>query len=1261
MTILGNFQRTWQLIGRHKCLPVWTVQRARPSKRLLLPQRRQVCHLLRSTLISWASWMKGPGDPPKQRTRLWCPFTRHWRRWWGRWASYGNSWTIWGWAHQQTPRSCCDWLRWRYACWGRLYGRQLTGGACCGWPVSWAISSRRRSSWRTLRTCQWQVVNCLGRNSWRGCTGRHKARNRPEWSRSCWGPRRSSARASQRPSGPFEGAPPSDVGQAKPPGGALSNASQAMGGALPQPPPPPLSSHLPLPAAVAEDVGLLPGHQDKPGMSMHQSAMAVEGQYGPMWPMNMVMSKTGELSPWEEVLALPWGPDPCSTDPVGGKVSKCLGNWKVVTSDPEILSLVEGVKLDFAQEPPLSQQVRRGPSFSVAQQKELGEQVAKMLEKGAIEKVVLPGPGFYAHLFLRPKKDGSMRPILNLKPLNRFVRYQHFKMENLAVATTIIQQNDWFTKLDLKDAYFAVSVHPSHRKYLRFVWDKEVYQFVSLPFGLASAPRVFTKLLKPVVSLLRRLRMRLVQYLDDGLFMSQDPLGQARDRDTALFVMMKLGFTVNWEKSELNPKQVIDFLGMTIDSHKMLLSLPPGKVQSIKAKCQQLLTLKCTTVRQVAKLVGKIAASVKAVVPGQLFCRQLQMLKTQGLLAQQQNYEAEITLTPECKEELQWWIECLDQHNGQSFLTSVPDMTIRTDASKQGWGAVMDQERTQGVWSQMESKLHINILELRAGNFAVRAFTRGTKVRHVHLLMDNSTAVAYVNNRGGTRSMKLIQEAKELWSYCLVNKITLTAEHLAGRLNVEADLESRQYRDGSNWKLDETIFQALGHIWGPMEMDLFADRLNKQLPAYASWKPDPMARVMDAFTCNWRKGLLYAFPPFCLISTEGEGRASADNSNLEHTDMVSPSAGHASRPTGAVASFTGAVNRANRGPPPATDSGQVATGGMASVRQDREDTRISDQATRLMYEARRPGTRKAYRHPWDDWVSWCEERHVDPVQAPVGVMANFLTHKFLTQALEYRTVNVYRSAISARHERVDGQPIGQHPTISQLMKGMFNRRPPQAKYTDTWDVELVLSRFRNMPENHDLELRELSLKLVMLLAITTTSRSSELHKIQVSTLVDKGDEIQFHIAGLTKSRKVGEGPMVIRVAQYEPEGKLDVTDCVRTYLGKTAAIRQPGVAGDQLLISFIPPHGPLAPSSVARWLKWGLRDAGIDTSKYQAHSTRAAATSKAALEGLNMSQILQQANWSRAATFKKYYHKSVGCLFQEKVLNKRWTFIIMSN
>ena len=136
-----------------------------------------------------------------------------------------------------------------------------------------------------------------------------------------------------------------------------------------------------------------------------------------------------------------------------------------------------------------------------------------------------------------------------------------------------------------------------------------------------------------------------------------------------------------------------------------------------------------------------------------------------------------------------------------------------------------------------------------------------------------------------------------------------------------------------------------------------------------------------------------------------------------------------------------------------------------------------------------------------------------------------------------------------------------------------------------------------MPENHDLELRELSLKVVMLLAITTASRSSELHKIQISTLMDKDDEKQFHIAGLTKLHKVGEGPMVIRVAEYEPERKLDVTDCVRTYLGKTAAIRQPGVAGDQCLIRFIPPSGPLASSSVARWLKWGLCDAGIDTSK----------------------------------------------------------------
>ena len=155
------------------------------------------------------------------------------------------------------------------------------------------------------------------------------------------------------------------------------------------------------------------------------------------------------------------------------------------------------------------------------------------------------------------------------------------------------------------------------------------------------------------------------------------------------------------------------------------------------------------TARRLAKLVGKLTTTVLAVVPGPLFCRELQMLKTKGLLKSQQNYEARVTLTPKCKAELMWWAELLEHHNGQSFIVTSPDLVITTDPLKTGWGAVVEEVKTQGAWSEEELQQHINFLELRAAKFAVMAFMKHRSRSHVHLRMDNVMAVAYVNKKGG--------------------------------------------------------------------------------------------------------------------------------------------------------------------------------------------------------------------------------------------------------------------------------------------------------------------------------------------------------------------------------------------------------------------------------------------------------------------------------------------------------------------------------
>ena len=235
--------------------------------------------------------------------------------------------------------------------------------------------------------------------------------------------------------------------------------------------------------------------------------------------------------------------------------------------------------------------------------------------------------------------------------------------------------------------------------------------------------------------------------------------------------------------------------------------------------------------RELSQLIGKLTSSIQAIFPAPLHYRSLQHLKHQAL-AQGKGFDATIALSSEAREELHWWSAHLDAWNGRELLHSPPDLVMETDASRKGWGSVCQGVKTEGLWSQMERTLHINCLELLAGSFAVKCFAKGRLCAHVRLRMDNTSAVAYVNRLGGTRSLVLPSLALALWEWALSQNIFLSAEHLAGRMNVMADCRSRHFTDSSNWWLCPEVFQALMQIRGPCAKDLFADRLNIQLPRF---------------------------------------------------------------------------------------------------------------------------------------------------------------------------------------------------------------------------------------------------------------------------------------------------------------------------------------------------------------------------------------------------------------------------------------------
>ena len=263
-----------------------------------------------------------------------------------------------------------------------------------------------------------------------------------------------------------------------------------------------------------------------------------------------------------------------------------LQNWQVITQDRWVLNTIQGYQIDLISEP-RQVSVPTPPHLSTEQLQLIREEVAEMVQKRAVEQIH-PSKGFYSNLFLVPKKDGGQRPVINLKALNRFVQKHHFKMEGIHNLKDLLQPLDWLGKVDLKDAFFTIPIHANHRQYLRFMFLEKAYQFTCLPFGLSSAPWVFTKTLKPALALLRQKGVRLIAYMDDILLLAESREMLVDYLTGKVHLLENLEFVINQKKSVLTPAQSMEFLGLTVDSLAMELHLPPIKIKQIRAEAQKL-------------------------------------------------------------------------------------------------------------------------------------------------------------------------------------------------------------------------------------------------------------------------------------------------------------------------------------------------------------------------------------------------------------------------------------------------------------------------------------------------------------------------------------------------------------------------------------------------------------------------------------------------------------------------------------------------
>lgn len=511
---------------------------------------------------------------------------------------------------------------------------------------------------------------------------------------------------------------------------------------------------------------------------------------------------------------------------------------------------------------PFQKSVPRNPELSYHDTHVTNELVHNLISIGAIKAVHEDPNQFISPIFPVPKQNGKFRLVVNMKELNNFINTEHFKMEDWRTVISLMHKNMYLAKIDLKDAYHLIAIGPNTKKFLRFNWNTITYEYQCLPFGLSLAPLIFTKLMKEVVKTLRENGHLSSIYLDDILLLGDNKDSCNLNVSSTVKHLEKLGFLIS-EKSVLVPQQCIEYLGMVFNTIDMTVSLPVKKIVKIKSLSSKLLVTGTFKIREIAEYLGTLTAACPGVQNGPLYTKQLELEKSAMLKLNKGNYESSMCLSDEARHDIKWWIANAEKAN--PIKSSHYDMIIFSDASLLAWGASCNGLSAKGKWTNVESKFHINSLELLAAEYALKTFAAEVSSKSILLRLDNKTAIAYINRQGGCRSEACHAIAKRMLQWCIIKNLRLHATYIKSKDNIVADSLSRKNDYFSEWMLGKRYFLRICSMFGQPEMDLFASYNNHQCEKYCSWLPDPNCYKADAFSFSWNEGILYAFPPFAMV------------------------------------------------------------------------------------------------------------------------------------------------------------------------------------------------------------------------------------------------------------------------------------------------------------------------------------------------------------------------------------------------------------
>ena len=953
-------------------------------------------------------------------------------------------------------------------------------------------------------------------------------------------------------------------------------------------------------------------------------------------------------------------PNVASVQPVGGRLQSFWEIWAHKGANPKVVSILkEGYVLPFKVRPPLVRDPLIVSGYAnPIRDSHLQEAVQALIEKKAVERVrVQTSLAFFNRLFIVPKPNHKWRPILDLSTLNQFLCVKTFKMETPETIRTSLQQEEWVTSLDFSDAYFHIPIHFTSRKFLRFHFQNQSYQFRALPFGLSTAPMEFTGVVKEVKLMAQSQGIRIHQVprrlVDSSPYQRILPPG--------------------------NPVPPSPLPGVGLD----------GKHAKVRTGTPTSLRLRRLPVRPTqrssqaySKPLGSPStknnsAFTEQILPSENFhvsYRSSHCDRKTG--APRQTAHETYSVAPQ---------EALESPRisgkgdpNSEVSPSVPAVVDPRGKCPKGSALTPPATRSSNLYRRLHSKRYLVSARKQVAHKLLRTKSRVVSTKKIPTFSARKGRPDCHRQHYGC---SIHQQGRRY-------EVRLTlCPSLAAPMLVQPQsnsTEGQTHSRPSECNCRQIVSPKAGHSDGvvPPSRDLRPPLSNLALSPSGHVCNKVQLQASSICVPNSRpKGLVSGCSDIVLGGpghvplppsvSDGEGGQQAVRSLVSQSNPDCPGmAQHALvlGPSGAICEGSSLSSTPPRSSDPTFQQGtsqgsdKPKSPCLAPRAQTIKEQGFSSPVASRIEAPQRRSTRTVYEAKWAVFIRWCETSQVDFRNPSIKQIADFLLHLFQEKNLQPSTIDGYRSAIADKLGDTSIN-VGKDDNLTRLLDSFHRDRPKGRRGVPAWNLSLVLHQLTKAPFEplRKASLKHLTFKTVFLLALASGKRKSEIHAWLNKNIRHQADWSKVSLypspSFLAKNHLAKEGPECVApvvipalAPTLDKSLKEDRSLCpvraLRYYLDKTQDLR----TGKELVfVSFKQGFDrDISPATISSWIKqtvvlcYDLSDQeSLTLHQVKAHDVRAFAASKAFQGGISLDQILAACHWKSHNTFTQFYLKDV--------------------